>query len=122
MTCVFLLGIFWAGATALSGRLTLWFGSALGVGVFAFNSLVPDQPLARIPFMLMAFYLLVVCMIFQVAVSLVRPATAEQRASAVCWKSPLEPLRAPGWPGLGNYKVLSVLVLLGMAVLYSIFR
>jgi len=122
VTCVFVLGLFWAGATALSGRLTLWFGSALGAGVFAFNSFFPEQPLAKVPFMLMAFYLLVACMVLQIAVSLLKPATAEQRANAVCWKSPLDPLRAPGWPGLANYKVLSVLVLASMAVLYTIFR
>jgi SSS family solute:Na+ symporter len=122
VTSVFLLGIFWPGATALSGRLTLWAGSALGAGVFVFNSLVPGQSLAQVPFMLMAFYLLVACMAFQVAVSLARPASAAQRANAACWKSPLEPLRSPGWPGLGNYKVLSVLVLLGMTGLYTVFR
>ncbi len=122
VTCVFLLGIFWPGATALSGRLTLWVGSALGAGVFAFNSLLPDQSLAKVPFMLMAFYLLVACVLFQVAVSFAKPATAAERAGAVCWKSPLDPLRSPGWPGLANYKVLSALVLLGMGILYTIFR
>ncbi len=122
VTCVFLLGIFWPGATALSGRLTLWAGSALGAAVFALNSLVPSQPLAQVPFMLMAFYLLVACVVFQVAVSLAKPATAEDRANAVCWKSPLDPLRSPGWPGLANYKFLSALVLLGMGALYYLFR
>jgi SSS family solute:Na+ symporter len=122
VTCVFLLGIFWPGATALSGRLTLWAGSALGAFVFALNSLVPAQPLAGVPFMLMAFYLLVACIVFQITVSLLTPATAEERAAAVCWKSPLDPLRSPGWPGLANYKFLSALVLLGMGVLYYIFR
>ncbi len=122
VTAVFLLGVFWPGATALSGRLTLWAGSALGAGVFALNAFVPDQPLARVPFMLMAFYLLAVCLAFQIVVSLARPATAAQRATAVCWRSPLEPLRAPGWPGVANYKVLSVLVLAGMTALYIAFR
>ncbi|MCU0791583.1 MAG: hypothetical protein MUE42_01740, partial [Opitutaceae bacterium] len=122
VTSVFLLGIFWPGATALSGRLTLWAGSALGAGVFALNAMVPDQALARVPFMLMAFYLLVACMLFQVAVSLIRPATEAQRAGAVCWKSPWEPLRSPGWPGMADYRVLSLLVIAGMAVLYAFFR
>lgn len=121
VTCVFVVGLFWSGATALSGRLTLWVGSALGAFVFAFNSFVPDQPLARVPFMLMAFYLLVACVVFQVAVSLLRPASLEQRAAAVCWKSPLEPLRAPGWPGLADYRFLAAVVLAGMAVLYYVF-
>ncbi len=121
VTSVFLIGVFWSGATALSGRLTLWFGSALGAGVFALNSIAPHQPLAKVPFMLMAFYLLAACMLFQIAVSLAKPASAAQRAAAVCWRSPLEPLRSPGWPGLGDYRVLSGLVLVGMVILYSFF-
>lgn len=122
VTTVFLVGIFWKGATALSGRITLWAGSALGAGVFAFNSLVPDQALARVPFMLMAFYLLVACLVMQITVSLLRPATAEERGRALCWSSPFEPLKSPGWPGLGDYRVLSGGVVLLMVALYTFFR
>jgi SSS family solute:Na+ symporter len=124
VTTVFLLGVFWPRATALSGRLTLWLGSALGVGVFLLNTLVPDQPLAAIPFMMMAFYLFLVCAGIQVAVTLARPATAAEsaRSAALCWKSPLEPLRSPGWPGIGNYKLLSLLVIAAMVALYAAFR
>lgn len=122
VTCVFLLGIFWSGATALSGRITLWGGSALGAAVFAVNSFWPAQPLARVPFMLMAFYLFIACAIIQVTVSFLRPASVSQRVHAVCWKSPLEPLRSPGWAGLANYRVIAALVVAGMCTLYAVFR
>lgn len=121
ITCVFLLGVFWPRASARSARITLGFGSALGVAVFAFNAVFPDQPLARVPFMLMAFYLFVACVAVQAIVTFRWPADPA-RAEGLCWRSPLEPLRAPGWPGLANYKVQSALVLLTMAALYVVFR
>ena len=34
----------------------------------------------------------------------------------------MEALRAPGWRGLGNYKILSVVLVVTMAALYSVFR
>jgi SSS family solute:Na+ symporter len=124
VTTVFLLGVFWPRATALSARLTLWLGSALGVGVFALNTLSPDQPLAAIPFMMMAFYLFLACVGIQVAVTFARPSTAAEaaRSAPLSWKSPLEPLRSPGWPGIGNYKFLSLLVIAAMAALYLAFH
>ena len=33
-----------------------------------------------------------------------------------------EPLKDKGWPGLGNYKFLSFLLIASMCVLYSLFR
>lgn len=124
VTTVFLLGVFWPRATALSGRLTLWIGSALGVLVFTISTLSPDQALAGIPFMMMAFYLFLACVAIQVTVTLAKPATTTESSRTIhlCWKSPLEPLRAPGWSGIGNYKFLSALVIGGMIVLYTFFH
>jgi hypothetical protein len=34
----------------------------------------------------------------------------------------LDALKHPGWPGLGNYKVLAAIVVLAMSGLYFIFR
>jgi SSS family solute:Na+ symporter len=92
--------------------------------VFTVSTLSPDQALAGIPFMMMAFYLFLACVAIQVAVTLAKPAitTESNRTVHLCWKSPLEPLRAPGWPGIGNYKVLSALVIGGMIVLYTFFH
>jgi len=43
-------------------------------------------------------------------------------SGALYWKSPWEPLRDKGWKGWGNYKFLSVLLLIVMIVLYCVFR
>ena len=72
--------------------------------------------------MMKAFYLLCACVAIQVVFSLIWPAGERERSSKLYWSSPLEPLREKGWPGIGNYKLLSVLLLGGMAVLYYLFR
>ena len=124
ITCVFLLGVFWRKASPMSAKLTLWIGSALGAGVFAMDKLYPDTAFGHIPFMMMAFYLLVFCIVLQVLCSYLFPIGRgrDEGQPALWWSSPLEPLRRPGWKGIGNYKFLSVLLLLVMAILFRIFR
>lgn len=122
ITTVFLLGVFWRKASARSAQYTLWFGSLIGAAVFAINKFFPDTVLGKIPFMMMAFYLCVVCTIMQVALSYVYPVVHTEESKKLFWRSPLEPLRAPGWKGLGNYKFLSLLLLIIMAVLYWHFN
>lgn len=122
ITCVFLLGVFWKKASPQSAKLTLWIGSALGAVVFALNKLYPGTPLGRIPFMMMAFYLFVVCVLLQVAFTLLYPGSQPAGATPLYWSSPLAPLQRPGWKGVGNYKFLSVVLLLLMGILFYIFR
>jgi SSS family solute:Na+ symporter len=122
ITCVFLLGVFWEKASAVSAKYTLWIGSAIGVIVFAMNKLFPDTVIGQIPFMMMAFYLFVICVLIQVTLSYAYPATHTEESSALYWRSPWEPLRGKAWSGLGNYKVLSVLLVVIMVVLFYIFR
>jgi SSS family solute:Na+ symporter len=123
ITCVFLLGVFWKKASPKSARVTLWAGSALGAAVFTLNKLYPDTRLGHTPFMMMAFYLFVICMIMQVALTLLYPgAPVEAGTSRLYWSSPWEPLKRPGWKGIGNYKFLSVALVLVMAVLFYVFH
>jgi len=122
ITCVFLLGIFWKKASAMSAKLTLWIGSGLGVVVFAWNKLYPESIIGHIPFMMMAFYLFCVCVTMQVIFSYRYPVVHTKESAALYWKSPWEPLKSPGWKGIGNYKVLSAVLLLLMGVLYYVFR
>jgi L-rhamnose mutarotase len=70
---------------------------------------------------MMAFYLFSFCLLLQIGLSYVYPVQHTKESSALYWKSPLEPLRDKGWKGLGNYKTLSVLLLLVMGTLYWIF-
>jgi len=123
ITCVFLLGIFWGRASAVSAKLTLWIGSALGALVFAVNKLFPDTVIGHIPFMMMAFYLFCVCVLLQVILTFAFPAPPPAAGARVLyWRSPVEPLQSPGWKGIGNYKVMAAVLLGVMAVLFWWFR
>jgi len=122
ITCVFLLGIFWKGASATSAKLTLWIGSALGVVVFAVSKLYPDTLIGHIPFMMMAFYLFCVCMAMQISFSYRYPVQHNTESSQLYWKSPWEPLHGAALKGIGNYKVLSALLLMIIGVLYYVFK
>lgn len=122
ITTVFLLGVFWKKASAKSAQYTLWFGSLLGASVFVINKIFPDSAIGQIPFMMMAFYLFTTCVIMQVALSYYFPVHHTAESNTLYWKSPLEPLQDKGWKGIGNYKVLSMLLLGVMAILYIIFH
>ncbi|HVK49039.1 MAG TPA: sodium:solute symporter, partial [Pseudobacter sp.] len=122
ITCIFLLGIFWKRASAKAAQYTLWIGSALGVLAFAINKIHPDTFLGKIPFMMMTFYLFVICMIIQIALSYIFPVQHTEESKKLFWNSIWEPLQIKGWKGIGNYKVLTGILLLTMVVLYWCFR
>jgi len=122
ITCVFLLGICWKKASAISAKLTLWIGSALGATVFGFNKLYIENPLAHTPFMMMAFYLFCMCVAMQVLFSYLYPAQHTAESQTLYWKSFGEPLRSPGWKGIGNYKLLSAILFVIMSILFYLFR
>jgi SSS family solute:Na+ symporter len=122
ITCVFLLGIFWKKASAASSKWTLWIGSALGVIVFIANKLLPGTWIGQVPFMVMAFYLFIICVLIQIVFSYCFPVQHTAESKELYWKNPLEPLQGKAWKGIGNYKVLSGLLLLIVVVLYGIFK
>jgi len=131
ITCVFVLGVFWPAASARSAKWTMWLGSLMGVMVFALKTLHVWKPedfswvpsfLHETPFMMMAFYMCVVCFIMQIAFTLTMPKLAGEDAQQLYWPHPLDALKSPGWPGILNYKFLALLVIGAMAVLYTIFR
>lgn len=122
ITCVFLLGVFWKKASAKSAKLTLWIGSALGAIVFTINKIDTSTVLGQVPFMMMAFYLFCACVIMQVSFSYLYPVQHTSTSSTLYWKSIREPLQARGWKGPGNYKFLSLLLVLIMCMLFWMFR
>ncbi len=129
VTCVFVLGVFWPRASAMSAKLTLWLGSALGAVVFLLSKLGDRTPVADWltdvtggSFMMMAFYLLCACVTMQVLFTFKWPAGQSERSSKLYWNHLLEPLEEKGWPGLGNYKVLTAVLIIVMASLYYVFR
>lgn len=122
ITCVFLLGIFWEKASAASSKWTLWIGSALGVIVFIANKLLPGTWIGQVPFMVMAFYLFIICVFIQILFSYRFPVQHTVESKELYWKNPLEPLKGKAWKGIGNYRVLSGLLLFIVVVLYGIFK
>ncbi|MEO6523051.1 MAG: sodium:solute symporter [Mucilaginibacter sp.] len=122
ITCVFLLGIFWKKASGKAAQYTLWLGSLIGVVVFTINKLYPGSIIGHVPFMIMAFYLFLICVFIQVVCSYIYPVTHTQESNKLYWNSIFEPLHAKGWPGIGNYKTLSALLLGIMVVLYYFFK
>lgn len=122
ITCVFLLGVFWSKASAQSAKLTLWIGSLLGVLVFAINKLMPESFIGHVPFMMMAFYLFIFCIVIQVLFSLIYPVQHTEESKQLYWKNPLDPLRGKAWKGIGNYRFLSALLLGMVIMLYIVFR
>ncbi|MGW8256479.1 MAG: sodium:solute symporter family transporter [Thermoguttaceae bacterium] len=131
ITSVFVLGVFWGKASSRSAKYTMWFGSALGAGLFAAKTLHLWQPerfgwmpafFWQTPFMIMAFYMFCLCVAMQVALSYLLPKRAHEDPQNLYWKRPLDALKSTGWTGLGDYRVLAGLVTLVMLGLYVWFR
>ena len=131
ITCVFVLGVFWPAASARSAKWTMWLGSLLGVAVFAAKTLHLWRPttfawvhpfLYETPFMMMAFYMCVVCFILQILFTVLMPKLAGEDAQNLYWPHPLDALKSPGWPGLLNYKILAAIIIVTMVSLYTVFR
>jgi SSS family solute:Na+ symporter len=130
ITCVFLLGVFWPAASAASARWTMWIGSGVGVLVYTLKTLHTWKPgvmtsvpafIYQTPFMLMTFFLLVFCVVLQVALTVASPKQPGEDASALHLVHPLDCLRAPGWPGLANYRVLAAITVFAFLCLYILF-
>ncbi len=131
ISCVFAVGVFWPRASAFSAKWTMWIGSLTGALVFAAKTFHVWQPAAfswiwpflyQTPFMLMAFYLLCLCILLQIVLTLARPKLAAEDPQHLFWPHPFDALKSPGWPGLANYKVLAAIVFVLMCVLYSVFH
>lgn len=131
ITTVFLVGIFWPRASAAGARWTMWIGSAAGALIFTLKTLHTGWPgtfgwvpafVTETPFMMMAFYLFLFCLAVQVGFTLARPKQPHEDPERLYWEHPFDALRTPGWPGLGDYRVLSGLLFVTMTALYVVFR
>jgi SSS family solute:Na+ symporter len=128
ITVVFVAGIFWKKASSKASILTLVAGSILGLLVFVLDfskilkSFKDSHPaLGFLNFMMISFLLAAFCALVMVAMSLVFPEPLTEGKRRLVWKSPLEPLAEKGWPGLGNYKLLSAILAVTMIILYVVF-
>ena len=73
--------------------------------------------------MLIAFLLLVACLVIMVVATLLFPAPLKEEAKPLVWEDWREPLRGEaGGRGLGNYRLATVAILVVFVALYLIFR
>lgn len=142
ITAVFLAGVFWKKASGRAAFLTLIAGSAMGAVMFVMDfwrkniaaglhDFSPGLAGAHETFcryllndwMLASFYMLVACCGILVIGSKLMPEAVKDEAKLLIWEDWREPLRGEaGGRGLGNYRVLTVVVLATFVVLYLIFR
>jgi SSS family solute:Na+ symporter len=119
ITTVFLLGVFWKRASGRSALITLVAGIALGFVTFYLDW----NNIYRGDFMLIAFLLLVACVVIMVASTFAFPEPFRVEAKLLVWENWREPLRGePDGHGLGNYRVLTVCLFTAFVALYFVFR
>jgi SSS family solute:Na+ symporter len=124
VTAVFLWGVLWKGASYRGALITMIGGAVAGISVFTANKLWPGSPLNSLPggFMMMAFWLFACCSALLVVSSLLLPKRDGEDPERLHFTGLADCLAFKGWPGIGNYKFLAILVLAIMSVLYYVFR
>lgn len=121
ITTVFIWGIFWKKASARAAQFTLYIGSGIGFVTFLFDWF-KDSTGWNVPFLMMAFYLFVMCSVILVVLSILKPDSDHEKAESLTWSNPMDCLKDKGWPGLGDYRFLSLVLFLIMIALYWVFR
>ena len=121
ISVVFLFGVFWRRASGKAAFTTLWVGSILGLTVFLLDWF-KEYTHWNIPSLLSSFYLFCLCSAVLIVVSLFRPHEHSEESEKLVWKSLSDSLSDKGWRGIGNYKVLSVVLFVTIIVLYAIFQ
>jgi len=142
ITAVFLFGVFWKRATGKAAYISLVIGNVIGVLVFFLDMFKEktekslwysgwDHVIAwhqratgmMLNSMVEAFYLLVLCSAIIIVVSRLFPEPLKEEAKLLVWEDWREPLRGEAHGrGLGNYRILSAVVVATFVVLYMVFR
>jgi SSS family solute:Na+ symporter len=145
VSTVFFWGIFWRGASYRGALAALWGGFVLCLGTF----LVFYAPLGwaqgvggsfgatwlsvltwfdttvvkgyYVNYMVMSFVLFIICSIILHVVSRLKPDAPDAARAELTWPHPFAALRGP-WQGLGDFRLVSGVLLVTMMFLYVIFR
>lgn len=119
ITAVFLLGVFWRRASGRSAFITLIAGMALGGVTFYLDW----NNIYRGDFMLIAFLLLVACLVLMVITTFLFPDPLKPEARLLIWEDWRAPVRGPlARVALTDYRVIAGTVLAVFVVLYFCFR
>jgi len=119
ITTVFLFGVFWKRASNKAAIWTMALGSLMGLAVFVIDW--NDYFNWSVPGLLAGFYLFCACSVIMVVGSLIQPHKHTEESIKLVWENPLAALKETGWPGLANYKFLSVALFVTMVVCYVSF-
>jgi SSS family solute:Na+ symporter len=120
ITTVFIWGIFWRKASTAGATATLSIGSALGLAVF-FLDWFKDKTGWAIPSMMATFYLFLICSALLGFFSILKPHRHTPESEKLVWASPLEALKGRSLAGLGDYRVIALVLFVAMVALYIIF-
>ena len=142
ITATFLIGVFWRRASSKGSIATLITGFVVGAFAFAVNLsgqenmtwLYPlhdgligvlgggrfAQTIVDMHWMVASFWLCVLSLVFHVVVSLMTPEALTEEKAALVWPHPLDAIRSPGWRGLGNYKLLTLVLVALLVIVYVI--
>lgn len=123
LTTVFLFGIFWKKASAFASKWTLWLGTLAGLLVFVYHRTHEffGLPAWETKTLMEGVYLTVICSVVMILFSYLKPQKQTKQSELLTWSYFWEPLEPKGWPGFGNYKLLSVVLLIAMGLIYVIF-
>ena len=121
ITAVFVWGVLWKGASKIGAFVTLSGGTVLGFVMFLLDW-NKDYTGWNISFMMCSFYLFVVCSGILFTVSWIAPHAHTLESEQLVWANPLDVFRQPGWRGIGNYKFLSILLIVCVIAVYVIFK
>lgn len=126
ITCVFLFGVFWRRASSTAAAVTLGLGSAAGMvlfmlGYFKVAWWMDGVQRLRLDFLLIGVLLFGASSAVMIVLSLWQPHVHTSQSAKLVWKSAWEPLKSPGWPGVGNYKFLTFVLLGSSAAIYWLF-
>jgi SSS family solute:Na+ symporter len=121
ITVTFLLGVFWKKASSFGSLMNMIIGTGLGMLGYVLIQ-VGKTYFVFDNFWMSSFYLAVICAGVHVACSLLRPDGSNGEKMKLVWDRPLDCLKGRAWPGIRDYRVLSVLLFAVMVCLYWMFR
>jgi len=137
ISTVFIWGIFWRRGTSQAAVATLIGGFALGLIVFCLDfpavsgfflgTTAAGAPIqfftqtCGIPFMLQAWWLFCICSVLYIVVSLSTPRPSEACVATYCWANPLAVLTEKPLEGIGDVRILAVILAIVMVICYVIF-
>jgi len=121
VTAVFLWGVLWKRASSTASTITLSIGALLGLTVFLLDW-NKDVTGWNVPGLMAGFYLFMICTVILFVVSMLRPHQHSEESARLVWAHPFDALRTPGWPGLGDYRIIAGVLFATMILLYWIFR